>query len=186
MPIGLPADAATLRGNTTWFLIYGVVMIVLGILAILMPGMATLTVELLVGWLLLLCGAMGLFAAFSNRSMPGFWWNLLTSIVFVLGGLALLTRPLAGIMTLTILLAAYLLAGGVVRIFQALAYRNQIPGAWGWVLFSAVIDILLAFIIMSGMPGTAVWVLGLLVGINLLMLGFAITMAALAMRKMAS
>jgi uncharacterized membrane protein HdeD (DUF308 family) len=186
MPIGLPADADTLRSNTTWFLIYGIVMIVLGVMAILMPGLATLTVELMVGWLLVFGGAMGLFAAFSNRAMPGFWWNLLTSIVFVLAGLALLTRPLAGIITLTIVLAAYLLAGGIVRIFQAFAYRSQIPAAWGWVMFSGVIDLVLAFIIMSGLPGTAHWVLGLMIGINLLMLGVAIAMAALAVRRIAS
>lgn len=186
MPIGLPADAAALRSNSTWFLIYGVFLIVLGALAILMPGLATLTVELMVGWLLLFAGAMGLMAAFSGRSMPGFWWNLLSSIVYILAGLALLARPLAGIVTLTIVLAAYLLAGGVFRIFQSFAFRAAIPGAWLWVLISGIVDVALAFIIMTGLPGTAVWVIGLLVGINLLMLGLAIVMISLAVRRNAS
>jgi uncharacterized membrane protein HdeD (DUF308 family) len=139
----------------------------------------------MVGWLLLFAGAMGLVAAFSGRSKPGFWWNLLSSIVYILAGLALLTRPIAGIITLTIVLAAYLLAGGIFRIIQSFAFRNAIPGAWGWVLFSGIVDLVLAFIIMSGLPGTAAWVLGLMVGINLLMLGVAIVMVSLAVRRMA-
>ena len=68
----------------------------------------------------------------------------------------------------------------------ALGYRSEIPSAWVWMLLSGIVDIVLALIIMSGMPGTAVWVLGLLVGINLLMMGIAIVMAALAVRKAAA
>jgi uncharacterized membrane protein HdeD (DUF308 family) len=186
MPIGLPADAATLRSHSTWFLIYGILIFALGAFSIVAPGVATLAVELTVGWMLLLGGAMGLIAVFSTgRSMPGFWWNLLTSIVYILAGLSLLARPMSGAITLTIVLAAYLLAGGVVRIAQAFGYRTELPGAWFWVLISGVVDLVLAFMIMSGLPGTAVWVIGLLVGINLLMLGVAIAMAALAVRKIA-
>ena len=172
MPIGLPADADTLRKHTTWFIVYGAVMALLGLFAIAAPNIATLTVTLMVGWLLLLGGGFGLFAVISGgTSAPGFWWNLLTAIVYILAGLVVLTRPLASVLTLTIILAAYLLAGGVMRIFLAVGYR-EIPGAWVWVLLSGIIDIALSLIIMMGLPGTAVWVLGLLVGINLLMMGF--------------
>ena len=187
MPIGLPADADALRKNQTWFMIYGVVMILLGLFAIAVPGVATLALELTIAWLLLFGGAFGLVAAISaGRTAPDFWWNLLTSIIYILAGLVLLTRPAAGVITLTLILSAYLLAGGIVRIMVALGYRQQIPGAWGWMLLSAVIDIVLGLIILSGMPGTAVWVLGMLVGINLLMLGIAVVMAALAVRKLAA
>jgi uncharacterized membrane protein HdeD (DUF308 family) len=184
MPIGLPAEAATLRKHSTWFIIYGVVMMALGLFAIAAPNVATLAVGLMVGWLLLLGGGFGLVAVMSGgRDAPGFWWNLLTSLVFVLAGLTLLTRPLAGAITLTIILAAYLLAGGIMRIVLALGYRTDIPGAWTWVLVSGLVDLVLAFIIMSGLPGTATWVLGLLVGINLLMMGLSIVMVALAVRS---
>jgi uncharacterized membrane protein HdeD (DUF308 family) len=184
MPIGFPADADTLRKHSTWFIVYGTVMILLGLFAIAAPGIATLTVTLMVGWLLLLGGGFGLFAVISGgRSAPGFWWNLLTAIVYILAGLAVLTRPVAGVLTLTIILAAYLLAGGVMRIFLAVGYREQIPGAWVWVLISGLIDIVLSVIIMTGLPGTATWVLGLLVGINLLMMGLSIVMVAMAVRR---
>jgi uncharacterized membrane protein HdeD (DUF308 family) len=184
MPIGLPADADTLRKHSTWFIVYGAVMALLGLFAIAAPNVATLTVTLMVGWLLLLGGGFGLFAVISGgASAPGFWWNLFTAIVYILAGLAVLTRPVAGVLTLTIILAAYLLAGGVMRIFLAVGYRAQIPGAWIWVLISGIVDIALSLIIMMGLPGTAVWVLGLLVGINLLMMGFSIIMVAMSMRR---
>jgi len=184
MPIGLPADAAMLRKHSTMFIAYGALMIALGLFSIAVPNVATLAVELVVGWLLLLGGAFGLFAVISGGAKaPGFWWNLLISAVYVLAGLSLLTRPMAGVITLTIILAAYLLAGGIARIILALGYRAEIPAAWTWVLISGIVDLVLAFIIMSGLPGTATWVLGLMVGINLLMLGFSILMVALAVRR---
>ena len=139
MPIGFPADADTLRKHSTWFIVYGALMVLLGLFAIAAPGVATLTVTLMVGWLLLLGGGFGLFAVISGgTSAPGFWWNLLTAIVYILAGLAVLTRPIAGVLTLTIILAAYLLAGGVMRIFLAVGYREKIPGAWVWVLLSGI------------------------------------------------
>lgn len=184
MPIGFPTDADVLRKHSTWFIVYGVLMVLLGLFAIAVPGVATLTVTLMVGWLLLIGGGFGLFAVISGgRSAPGFWWNLFTAIVYILAGLAVLTRPVAGVLTLTIILAAYLLAGGVMRIFLAVGYRAQIPGAWVWVLISGIVDIVLSLIIMMGLPGTAVWVLGLLVGINLLMMGFSIVMVAMSVRR---
>jgi uncharacterized membrane protein HdeD (DUF308 family) len=186
MPIGLAADPEALRKHSTWFIVYGIVMIALGAFAILAPGIATLAVSLTIGWLLIIGGAFGLVAVFSSgRSAPGFWWNLITAIICVLAGLSLVFRPISGVITLTIILAAYLLASGVGHLMLAIGYRSEIPNAWVWMLISGVVDIALALIIISGMPGTAAWVLGLLVGINLLMMGFAILMAAFAVRRMA-
>jgi uncharacterized membrane protein HdeD (DUF308 family) len=187
MPVGLPADPATLRKHSTWFVIYGVLVIALGIFSIAAPMIATLAVALTLGWLLLLGGAFGLVAVFSGgRSVPGFWWNLVIAIVYILAGLSLLASPVSGAITLTIILAAYLLAGGVMRTMLAFGYRGHAPSAWAWVLLSGIIDVVLAFIIISGLPGTATWVLGVLVGINLLMMGFSIVMVALAVRRAAA
>jgi len=184
MALGLPADTDMLRKHSTWFIVYGALMMALGVFAIVAPGVATLAVTLMVGWLLLFAGAFGLFAVISGgMSAPAFWWNLLTTILYFLAGLAVLTRPMAGVITLTIIFAAYLLAGGAMRIVMGFGYRSQIPSAWFWVVISGLVDILLAFIIMSGLPGTAEWVIGLLVGINLLMMGFSIIMIALAVRR---
>jgi uncharacterized membrane protein HdeD (DUF308 family) len=184
MPIGFPADADAIRKHSTWFIVYGVLMVLLGLFSIALPGVATVAVTLTIGWLLLIGGGVGLFAG--GRSAPDFWWNLFTTIIYILAGLLVLTRPIASVLTLTIVLAAYLFAGGVMRILLAVHYRTRIPKAWGWVLISGIVDIALAAIIMMGLPGNAVWVLGLLVGINMLMMGFAIVMAAVAVRKAAA
>ena len=179
MPGGIPMQAETLRKYSTWFMLYGVLLIILGMIAIALPGIATLATSILVGWLLLAGGIFGLITVFkAGQHASGFWWNLFTSIVYVLAGFSLLYQPVAGVLTLTIVLAAYLLAGGVSRIIMAFGYKQEIPKAWGWVLFSGLIDIVLALIIMSGFPGTAIWVIGLMVGINLLMMGVALVFAA--------
>jgi uncharacterized membrane protein HdeD (DUF308 family) len=184
MPIGFPADADTLRKHSTWFIVYGVIMVLLGLFSIALPGVATVAVTLTIGWLLLIGGGVGLFAVISGgRSAPDFWWNLFTAIVYILAGLAVLAHPIAGVLTLTIVLAAYLLAGGIMRIFLAVHYRARLPKAWVWVLISGIVDIVLSAIIMMGLPGSAVWVLGLLVGINLLMMGFSLIMVAMHERR---
>jgi uncharacterized membrane protein HdeD (DUF308 family) len=184
MSLGLPSETEVVRKHTTGFILYGVVIILLGLLSIAAPMLASIAVAIMLGWLLLFGGASGLAATFSEgRHAHGFGWHLLISVVYVFAGLSLLISPVAGVVTLTIVLAAYLLAGGVVRIIMSFGYRRAAPGAWFWVLLSGIIDIVLAFIIMSGMPGTATWVLGLLVGINLLMMGFSIVMVTLAVRR---
>jgi uncharacterized membrane protein HdeD (DUF308 family) len=179
MPTGIPMSSDTLRKYRTWFMLYGALLVILGLVAVALPTIATLATGILVGWLLLAAGVFGLIAVFSaGTGASGFWWNLFTSVIYVLAGLALLFRPVAGVLTLTILLAAYLLAGGIAKLVMAFGYKREIPKAWGWVLFSGLVDLVLAFIIMSGFPGTATWVIGLMVGINLLMMGVALIIAA--------
>lgn len=181
MPVGaIAVDPETLRKFKLWFKIYGVILVLLGAVAIVLPGIATLATTITVGWLLIAGGIFGLISVFqSGTSSPGFWWNLLTAILCVLAGIVLLARPIAGVLTLTIILAAYLLATGVTKGIMAFHYRSVIPKAWAWMLFSAIVDIALGIIIIAGLPGSAVWVLGLMVGINLLFTGVALITAAI-------
>lgn len=179
MPIGVPADAEAIRKHNTWIMIYGVVLIILGAMAIILPGVATVAAKTLFGWLLVASGVIGLFTVFTaGVSAPGFFWNLLTAVLYLLAGVALLGNPAAGILTLTIIIAAYLIATGLAKIVLAFRYKQAIPRAWGWMLFSALVDIALGVLIVSGLPGTAVWVLGLLVGIDLFLTGIALVAAA--------
>jgi uncharacterized membrane protein HdeD (DUF308 family) len=186
-PLNIRFDAETLKKYSTWFMIYGVVMAILGLIAIAMPGIASLAASIFIGWILVAGGVIGLFADLSaGRSAPGFWWNLITALLYLAAGIVLLINPIAGVLTLTIVLAAYLLAGGAAKIFLAFGHKRDVPMAWGWVLFSGLIDIVLAMLIISGLPGTAVWAIGLLVGINLFMMGVAIVFSALGCKKMAA
>lgn len=187
MPTAVSVDSTNLRKFSTWFLVYGIILIITGIFSILVPEVATLAAEIFIGWLLLISGLIGIFAVFSaGTSMPGFGWNLLTAFLYAACGAALLWSPLAGVLTLTLFLTAYLLAGGVMQIIAAFGFRTSMPKIWGWVLVSGVIDVALAVLIFSGLPGTAAWVLGLLVGLNLLTTGVALVMAALHARKAAT
>jgi uncharacterized membrane protein HdeD (DUF308 family) len=180
-------DADTLRKYSTWFTIYGVVMALLGILAIAMPVVATLATSIFIGWVLVVGGVLGLYAVYSaGKDAPGFWWNLITAILYLAAGIVLLGNPVTGALSLTIVLAAYLLAGGVAKIVLGFQHKRDIPQAWLWVLFSGLVDMVLGFLLVMGLPGTAFWAIGLLVGINLLMMGVALVVTALSCKKMAA
>jgi uncharacterized membrane protein HdeD (DUF308 family) len=183
MPASLTMDAEALKKYRTWYMVYGIVLIALGLFAIAMPYVATMAVELTVGWLLVIGGVFGLIASFSGgQSTPGFWWNLLVAVLYLLAGIALLWHPVAGVVALTLILTAYLIAGGITKAVMSVNMRNLIPKAWGWMLFSGLVDIALAALILSGWPGSAGWVIGLLVGINLLMTGVALLIASIYSR----
>ena len=192
MPVALTAadirfDADTLRKYSTWFTVYGVVIALLGILAIAMPYIATLATSIFIGWLLMASSVFGLYAVYSaGKDAPGFWWNLITAVLYLAAGIVLLGNPVTGALSLTIVLAAYLLAGGVAKIVLGFQHKKDIPNAWFWILFSGLVDIVLAFLIIQGLPATAFWAIGLLVGINLLMMGVAIVVTALSCKKMAA
>jgi uncharacterized membrane protein HdeD (DUF308 family) len=171
------------RRHWVLFLVQGIIMIVLGFLAVARPMIATLAVEIFAGWLFLVGGVVGLAGIFTAWKTPGFVWGLIQAVMAILIGILLLWRPLAGVLTLTLLLAAFFAAQGITQIIAALIQRAALPGSWGWVLVSGVIDLILAAIIISGWPGTATWVLGLMVGINLLMSGVALVTTAIACRS---
>jgi uncharacterized membrane protein HdeD (DUF308 family) len=167
------------------FLIEGIVLLILGIAAILLPAIATITFTILIGWLFLISGGVGLVTTLWMRNAPGFWWSLLSAFIGIIAGLLLLIWPLTGVLSLTLVLSAFFIVEGVASIMYAIEHRNQLSGRWGWMLVSGIIDLIIAGIIIAGLPGTAVWALGLLVGINLLFGGVALIGMALAARNAA-
>src|SRR6185312_17056078 len=98
---------------------------------------------------------------------PGFWWSLISAALAIVAGAVLLMRPAQGILTLTIVVGAYFLAEGVATIMYALEHRRELSERWGWLMVSGVMDLIIAFIIVAGLPDSAQWAIGLLVGINL-------------------
>ena len=161
----------------------GVVMIILGVLAVAAPVIATIAIDIWVGWLFLFSGVIGLIALFSSHHIPAFLWSLITAALSIALGILLIWKPVEGALSLTFLLTAFFLVEGVFQIATSLVYRDSLPGTWGWMLASGVSDLLLVSIIVLGWPATGVWVLGLLVGINLFMSGWAIVMMAFAGRQ---
>ena len=170
------------RRHWVLFLIEGIVLVILGILALLAPMIASVAATVLFGWLLLLSGIVGLVATFRARHAPGFWWSLLSAVIGIVAGVLLIGWPLLGTLSLTAVLIAFLFAEGIVTIMYALEHRTALSGRWGWMLASGIVDVGLGVLLFIGLPGTALWALGLLLGINLLFGGWALIFMALHAR----
>jgi uncharacterized membrane protein HdeD (DUF308 family) len=179
------AVANSLHAHWRLFLAEGIILFILGILAIVVPPIATIAVEVLIGWLLLMSGIVGLISTFRTRGAPGFGWSLLSAVIGTVAGIVLLAWPLSGALSLTLILTVFLVLEGVVSILYALEHKRELSGRWGMMLFSGVVDLFLAGIIFAGLPGTAAWAIGLLVGINLVFGGSALIAMALHARNIA-
>ena len=165
------------------FLFEGVLLAALGLAAMIVPPMASLAVTIFLGWMFLVAGIAGLALTFWARQMPGFWWSLISAALAVGAGIILLARPVQGTLTLTIVVSAYFLAEGVATIMYALEHRRELSERWSWLLIAGIMDLLIAAVIITGLPGSALWAVGLLVGINLLFGGASMIGMALAARK---
>jgi uncharacterized membrane protein HdeD (DUF308 family) len=184
------ADLDKLRSSVTrslhahWrlFLAEGIVLLVLGLLAIVVPQIATIAVAVFIGWILLVSGAVGLLATFRMRTAPGFWWSLISAILGIVAGILLFRSPLSGALSLTVILTVFLVVEGIVSILFALEHKRELSGRWGAMLFSGLVDLFLAGIIIKGLPGTAAWAIGLLIGVNLVFGGAALIAMALHAR----
>jgi uncharacterized membrane protein HdeD (DUF308 family) len=176
------AVATSLHQHWVLFLVEGIILLLLGLAAIVLPPIATFTVEILIGWLLLISGIVGLITTFRMRHAPGFWWALVSAILGIAAGVVLLRYPLSGMLSLTLILTVFFVIEGVASILYALEHKRELTGRWGWMLVSGIVDLILASIIFLGLPGTAAWAIGLLVGINMVFGGSALIAMALGAR----
>jgi len=175
--------SAAVREHWKAFLIEGIVLVVLGLAAVVAPLIASLAFTIFFGWMFLISGIVGLAMTFWARQMPGFWWSLISAVLAIGAGIILLTKPVQGVLTLTIVIGAFFLAEGVATIMYSLEHRRELSERWSWMLFSGILDILISAMIITGLPGSAEWAIGLLVGINLLFGGATLIGVALAARK---
>lgn len=173
----------TIRTYWVLFLVQGIIMMVLGAAAIVWPQVSTLAVDLYAGWMFLVSGIFGLATMFFAPSAAAFFWSLLTSALSLFVGVLLLWHPVDGVVSLTLVLIAFFLVEGVFQIAAAIRDRQALPDSWGWLLMSGIADLVLAAMMIWGWPSTAVWALGLVVGLNLLTSGLAIVMVAIAARS---
>ena len=164
------------------FLFEGIVLLILGTLAVLAPVIASVAATVFFGWLLLVSGVVGLIATLRARGAPGFGWSLVSALLGIVAGGLLLFYPLQGTLSLTAVLIAFLVVEGVVSIMYALEHRSALSGRWGWMLASGILDVALGVFLFLGLPGTALWALGLLIGINMLFGGWALVFMALHAR----
>lgn len=176
-----PSAVETLRNKRVRFMIQGGVMMALGAVALAMPKLAATAVVTGLGILLLASGVFGLVSTLwsGGADTRGTWWHLISAALAIVAGATLLWFPVAGAVTIAMVLAAYFVAGGLTKIATAMTYRRDVPQAWLWMLASALIDLVLAALIATGWLGSAVSMLGWFVGINLIAEGLALLMAAI-------
>jgi uncharacterized membrane protein HdeD (DUF308 family) len=175
--------SVAVREHWKAFLIEGILLVILGLAAMIVPPLASLAVTIFLGWMFLISGIAGLALTFWARQMPGFWWSLLSAVLAIGAGIILLAQPVQGTLTLTIVVGAYFLAEGVATIMYALEHRRELSERWSWLLVAGIMDLLIAAVIIAGLPGSALWAVGLLVGINLLFGGASLIGMALAARN---
>jgi uncharacterized membrane protein HdeD (DUF308 family) len=177
------ALSQAVREHWKLFLVEGIVLVILGVLAIAVPQLASIAATIMIGWLFLISGVAGLITTFGARHAPGFWWSLLSAVLGIAAGVVLLGWPLSGVITLTLLLIVFFIIEGVLSIMYALEHKRELTGQWGWMLVSGIIDLVLAAMIWAGLPSTAAWALGLLVGINMLFGGASMISMAMHARS---
>jgi uncharacterized membrane protein HdeD (DUF308 family) len=170
-----------LRGNWFWFVILGVSLVVLGTVALGSVVITSLAAAAAIGVLLLLGGAAEAVGAFWCRGWSGFFLELLSGVLSIVVGLLFLRAPTGALAALTLLLACFLMVGGFFKIVTAVVYRFA---AWGWSLAGGIIDVVLGQMIWAEWPASALWVIGLFVGINLLFRGFNWIALGLALRSL--
>jgi uncharacterized membrane protein HdeD (DUF308 family) len=170
-----------IQQHRSLFIFEGILFILLGILAIALPGVMTLGIELLVGWLFVIGGIAQTYRILTAHQLPGFWISLASAILSITIGVLLLAYPLTGVITLTILLIAYFFIDGIIRIL--LAFQLKPTQSWGWLVIGGIISIVLAGLLWAGWPGTLAWGIGLIVGINMLFFGSSLLTLALSTPK---
>ena len=174
--------ASELRRNWGWFLILGIVLIVLGTIALGSALVMTIASVFFFGWILVIGGVLEVVHAFwREKRWGGFFLDLLTGILYVVAGWMMVTNPGESALLLTLLIAMFLVFEGVFRIVAAIAVRYP---HWGWVLFNGVISLLLGIMIWRQWPYSGLWVIGLFVGIEMLLNGWSLVMLSLAGRKL--
>ena len=179
---GLRSPMGSAKKVTGWYIAAAVLFIILGMFAIIEPGVAGLGVTLLVGWLLVFGAVMHFIAAFKGGGAKQVLFQVLIGILYLIGGLYFLTHTIMGVATLTLLLAGIILAEGVLELIAYFRLRKE--GASGWMLLNAIITLLLGCLIWFHWPSSTVWAIGTLVGVNLLMTGITRLMFGLAARKL--
>jgi uncharacterized membrane protein HdeD (DUF308 family) len=160
---------------------WALIMIVLGLLAVFIPLAAGIGIALLVSWIIVWGGFTYLAFAFSGRDAGAFAWRLLIGIIYVAGGGYLLFHPQIALASLTLAMAVIFLLEGVLEI--AMFFRFRADSGSGWILFDAIVTLLLAYVIWRPWPSSSAWAIGTILGINLIFSGLTWLMCSIAARK---
>lgn len=174
-------ELEAIRAHWVWFLALGIILIIIGTIAVGMPFVASLATAVTFGALLLVGGVAQLVGAFWTRDWSGFFLSLLVGVLYVVLGLLFVRDPGDALLAMTLLLACVLMVGGLFRIIGSAMYRFP---HWGWTLVGGIINLVLGVMIWQQWPVSGLWVIGLFVGIDLIFTGWTWVMLALAVKKL--
>ena len=169
------------RHASTWSIVWGVLLIVTGVLAIGAPFLAAVAVTALIGWLIVFAGIVHLAIAFHSHGAGSVIWKLLVGLAYVCFGLYVIMHPVLGVASLTLILASLFLIEGILQVILFFKMRS-LQGS-SWMLIDGVITLLLGLLIYVQWPSSSAWAIGTLVGISMIMSGVSRVMLSLAVRK---
>lgn len=171
----------TIRRRALLFLAQSAVMVAAGVLALVFPAFASAGVLALLGWLLIVSGVVQVISLWGATQVPYFWLQLVTLSLEIVVGYLLVTRPEAGLVAVTLLMLVLFLISGIARVVFALMIRPMQD--WLWVLASGLVAIVCAGILLANLPEAATWLLGVLLGIELIAIGGAQGLLAWRVRR---
>jgi len=162
-------------------MVWGILMLICGVLAIALPWASGIGVVIVVAWVLVLSAVGHLIFAFHTHGVGGVLWQLLLALIYGAAGVFMLLNPLAGLLTLTLMLSIFLLIEAALETALYFTIRGAVNA--GWILFDAIVTLLLAILIWSQWPSSSLWVLGTLIGVSLIFSGISRLMLSSAMRR---
>jgi len=188
--MAIPVDAAaaalreamreTVKRYSLWYLVQGVLLVIAGVLAIVSPVIASVAVVFLLGWILIVSGALQAIGLIGASHVPHFWLQLISAVLAALIGVLLLRSPESSLLVMTMLLIVYFMVEGLAKVIFALTIR-PFPN-WGWVLASGFLGIVLSSLLWTNMPLSAEWLLGFMLGLLLISEGAALAYLAWRVR----
>jgi len=173
--------SGVVRSASTLSILWGVTLIILGMLAVGSPFIAALAVNVIIAWLIVLAGVVHLTVAFHTREAGSLIWRLLVGLAYVCFGVYLIARPALGVVSLTLVLASLFLVEGILNI--VLFFRIRPLQGSSWVLIDGIITLLLGLMIYLQWPSSSAWAIGTLVGVSMIISGVTRVMLSLAVRK---
>ena len=180
----LPQMTGEIRESTTWSIVISVLMMISGLLAMAIPPVAGLTVTVLFGWLLIVTGALHVGYAWRGHGAAAIIGESLVAVLYGVIGIYTLAHPVAGLVSLTLAIAAYLVAKGVLE--GIIAFKLRPLAGSGWLLFDGILTVAIAAMIASSWPVSAAWAVGVLVGVSMISSGFSRLMVSIAVRRLVS
>lgn len=170
---------------TGWLIALSILLILTGIVAIALPGISSVTFTLVLGWLLLFNGIVRIVNAFQSKPIRGFWLSLVVGILYIIAGVMVIFNPIEAVLALTWLFGFLLIVEGIANIIAA--FVNKTGRNLSWIVaLNGVITLVLGILVLSQWPASAIWLIGLYIGISILMSGISLLVIALSTRRAVS